>query len=111
MKAALVAPVRGVEEATSVYPLPALLMDRPEKVATPFTGLTVVMPESVPALGFAPSVTVTPPVAFVTVLPEASWMVTAGAISAPADVLLGCTVKTSLLAAGGGGGWGGWVEP
>jgi hypothetical protein len=72
VNAALVALVKAIEEATSVYPMPALLIDRPEKFATPFTGFTVVVPESVPPPGFAPSATVTAPVALVTVLPEAS---------------------------------------
>jgi hypothetical protein len=108
VNAALVALVKGMEEATRVYPPPALLIDRPEKVATPFIGFTVVVPESVPPPGFAPSTTVTAPVALVTVFPEASWIATAGAIPAPAVALLGCTVKESFVAAPVEGGW---VEP
>src|SRR5256885_10136829 len=83
-------------------------MDRPEKLATPFTGFTVVVPDSVPPPGLAPSATVTAPEAFVTVLPEASWIATAGAIPAPAVALLGCAVKDSLVA---GPTEGGCVEP
>src|SRR5436190_10779088 len=98
VNAALVALVNGIEEATSVYAPPALSIDSPEKVATPFTGFTVVVPESVPPSGFAPSTTVTAPVALATVLPEASWIATVGAITAPAAVLIGCTVKVSFAA-------------
>ena len=98
LNAALVALIRGTEDATSVYPLPPLLIDRPGKLATPFTGFTVVVPDSVPPPGFAPIATVTALVALVTVLPEASWTATAGAIASPAIALPGCTVKRSLAA-------------
>src|SRR5438094_10517829 len=68
-------------------------------VATPFTAATLVVPESVPPPGFAPSATVTVPVNPVAVFPCASCAVTctAGVIAVPAAVLLGCTLNTSCL--------------
>src|SRR5438034_9162063 len=76
-------------------------MLRSEKVATPLTAATVVVPERVPLAGLVPIATVMLVVAVVTVLPWASWTATctAGVIAAPAAVLLGCTVKTSFAAA------------
>ncbi len=78
-----------------------MLMLRPENVATPPTAATVVVPESVPPPGFAPSATVTLPVKPVAVFPCPSSAVTctAGVIAAPATVLLGCTVRLSCVAA------------
>ncbi len=75
-------------------------IDRPEKVATPLTALTVVVPESVPPPGFVPMAMVTWSVAEVTVLPLASVMATrtAGVIVAPAPVVTGSWVKASLVA-------------
>src|SRR5207244_13343019 len=72
----------------------------PENVATPPAAATVVVPETVPLPGFAPSATVTVPVNPVAVFPCASCAVTwtAGVIAAPAVVLLGCTLNTSWLA-------------
>src|SRR5438034_548172 len=76
-------------------------MLRSEKVATPLTAATVVVPERVPLAGLVPIATVMLVVAVVTVLPWASWTVTctAGVIAAPAAALLGCTVKTTFAAA------------
>src|SRR5207244_10659906 len=73
------------------------------KVATPFTALTVAVPESVPPARFESIATVRAFVAVVTVAPVAVWMATctAGAIAAPAVALLGWTVIASLVAAGG----------
>src|SRR5713226_6442053 len=70
-----------------------------EKVATPFTAATPVVPESTPAPGFAPIATVTVPVKLVTTFHNASSALTAsaGVIVAPASVLLGGTVNTSWL--------------
>src|SRR2546426_1107246 len=70
-------------------------MLRLEKVATPLTAATVVVPARVPLAGLVPIATVMLVVAGVTVLPRASWTATctAGVIAAPAAVLLGCTVK------------------
>src|SRR5437764_481490 len=44
LNALLVAPASRSDAAVSVYPLPALLMDRALNVATPLTALTVVVP-------------------------------------------------------------------
>src|SRR5947209_8991466 len=73
-------------------------MLRSEKVATPLTAATVVVPERVPLAGLVPIATVMLVVAVVTVLPWASWTATctAGVIAAPAAALLGCTVKASF---------------
>src|SRR5437762_928779 len=72
----------------------------PEKVATPATAATVLVPDKVPLLGFVPIATVMFPVNPVAVLPLASWAViwTAGVIPAPATALVGWTVKTSAVA-------------
>src|SRR5690349_6261421 len=72
-----------------------------EKVATPLTAATVVVPERVPLAGLVPIAAVMLAVAVVTVLPWASCTVTrtAGVFAAPAAALLGCTVKTSFAAA------------
>src|SRR5438034_759581 len=61
----------------------------PEKVATPATAATVLVPDKVPVLGLVPIATVTLPVNPLAVLPLASWAVTwtAGVIAAPATVL------------------------
>src|SRR6266550_4705612 len=78
-------------------------MLRPANVATPFVAATVVVPDSVPPPGFAPSVTTTFAVKPGSVLPNASSAVTwtAGVIGAPAVVLDGWTVNTSCAAAPG----------
>src|SRR2546425_1023248 len=101
LNALLVAPVRPVADAVSVYRVPGLLMLRFAKVATPLTAATVVVPARVPLAGLVPIATVMLVVAVVTVLPWASWTATCtvGVIAAPAAVLLGCTVKTSFAAA------------
>src|SRR6266566_4025460 len=71
-----------------------------ENVATPPLAATVVVPASVPPLGFVPIATVTFSVNPVAVLLLASSAVTctAGVIAAPADVVLGCTENTSCVA-------------
>jgi hypothetical protein len=71
-KAALAAVVRVPDEATSVNPLPALLIARPLKLTTPLTAFIVVVPDSVPPAGFVPRATVTTFVELGTVLPKAS---------------------------------------
>src|SRR6185295_2587784 len=98
-----VAPVSAPEAAVSVYPFPALSMDRLANVATPPTAVTVVVPDSVPLPGLVPIATVTLAVEPVTVLPNASCTVTctAGATATPAVALVGCTVKATLVAAAG----------
>src|SRR5438046_4275791 len=72
----------------------------PEKVATPATAATVLVPDKVPVLGFVPIATVMLPVNPVAVLPLPSWAVTstAGVIAAPATVFVGSTQKTSAVA-------------
>src|SRR5262245_5673476 len=76
-------------------------MDRLEKVATPPTAETVVVPDSVPPPGLVPIATVMLAVELVTVLPKVSCTATctAGAMETPAVVLLGWTVKATLDAA------------
>src|SRR2546422_968724 len=71
------------------------------KVATPLTAATVVVAERGPLAGLGPISSMMLLEAVVTVLPWASWTATctAGVIAAPAAVLLGCTVKTSFIAA------------
>src|SRR2546428_685115 len=72
----LVAGVRPLALAPSVYPAPALSMLTFENVATPLTAFTVAVPNSVPLLGFVPMASVMLFVAVVTVLPSESWIVT-----------------------------------
>src|SRR3989441_1040702 len=93
---ALPAPV-----AVSVYPGPALLIDRLVKLATPPAAATVSVPDSVPPPGFVPIATVIFPVNPVAVLPLPSSALTwtAGVIAAPAVVVVGCTENTSCVAA------------
>ncbi len=55
--------------ATSVYPLPVWLIDRPGKLATPPAAPMVGVPDSVPEPGFVPMVTVTAAVELVIRLP------------------------------------------
>src|SRR5512140_3863307 len=80
-----------------------MLMDRLENVATPALADTVVVPESVPPPGLVPIATVMVAVEVVTVLLNWSCTVTctAGEMDTPAEVLLGCRVKASLVAAAG----------
>src|SRR5437773_1510684 len=75
----------------------------PEKLATPATAATVLVPDKVPVLGLVPIATVILPVNPVAVLPLASWAVTwtAGVIAAPATVFVGSTLKTRAEAAAG----------
>ena len=98
---ALVAPVRPAAVAVSVYGLPALSMLRFEKVATPFTAPTVVVPDSVPPLGFEPNAIVIEPVKVASVLPAPSRAATCtgGEITLPAVAPLGWTVNASCVAA------------
>src|SRR5207248_2353326 len=78
-------------------------MLNPEKVATPATAATVLVPDRVPVLGFVPIAIVMFPVKPVAVLSFASSAVTctAGVMLAPATALVGWTVKTSFAAAAG----------
>ena len=95
-------PLRPPPETASVYPMPAFSMLRSGNVATPFTGVTVVVPARVPPPALLAMATVMVSVKLATGLPSASWAVTrtAGLIAAPAVAVRGgCTVKTSLVAA------------
>src|SRR3989454_376915 len=76
-------------------------MLRLEKVATPLTAATVVVPEFFNDTASAEISTLSLLDALPILLPWASWTATctAGVIAAPAAVLLGCTVKTSFAAA------------
>src|SRR5713226_4092930 len=96
-KVRLLAPGSRVAAAVSRYPVPLLSMLRLEKVATPFTAATTVVPESVPPTGLVPIATVTVPVKLATRFPNASSALTttAGVMTAPATVLLGCPVNAS----------------
>src|SRR5439155_15980523 len=100
VKGALVAPASPVAPAARVEPLPLWSTARFEKVATPPTAATVVVPDKVPPTGLAPIATVTAPLKPGTVFPRASRAVTctAGVMAAPAVVLLGCVVKASWAA-------------
>src|ERR1700733_2647822 len=70
----------GLEVAAREYPMPALVMEQPVKLATPETALTVRPPVLVhartPADGLIPMAKVTALVALVTVLALASWTLT-----------------------------------
>src|SRR5512143_2763257 len=102
LNAAEVALVRPVELATSVYPVPVLLIARSENVATQLLAALLVVPPSVPDPGFVP-------IAIATVAEELTWLpnasrsstATAGVIGAFACVLLGCVVYASAAAAAG----------
>src|SRR5438874_1712545 len=76
-------------------------MLRFEKVATPLTAATVLVPARGSVAGLVGIASVMLVVAVVTGLPWASWTATctAGVIAAPATALLGCTVKASFVAA------------
>src|SRR5439155_17735400 len=84
---------------------PALLMERSEKVATPATAATVLVPDRVPPPGFAPAgiVSVMLPVNWVAVFPSPSRAVTCtgGVMMAPCGVLPGGTVNARAVAAPG----------
>jgi len=89
---ALVAPVSPGALAVSVYPAPGWEIRRFAKVATPATAVAVVVPESVPPPGLAPSAIVTVPVNVGTVPPPLSTArtVTGGEIGDPTCVVPGC---------------------
>src|SRR5690348_16983915 len=103
LNAALVAPLKPVAAAVSVYPVPTLSTLSVLNVATPEMALTVVVPESVPLAGFVPIATVTLPVKPGTKFPCASWALTctAGTIAWPAVAAVGCTENASWLAGPG----------
>src|SRR5947208_569393 len=76
-------------------------MLRLEKVATPLTAATVVVPARVPLAGLVPIATVMLVLALLRVLPcpSSTLFRSAGVIAAPAAAVLGCTVKASFAAA------------
>src|SRR5439155_1507829 len=74
-----------------------------EKVATPLTAVTLVVPDSVPPPGFAPIATVIDPVKPVTTFPASSSADTRTAsIGCPAWVVCGCVVNATCVAGGAG---------
>jgi hypothetical protein len=101
LKVLLVASVKPLLDAVSVYPVPLLSIDSPLNVATPLTALAVAVPLNVPLLGFVPIATVIEAVLLVTVLPPASCTVTTGCVpkSVPPVVSLGLVVNASFVAA------------
>src|SRR6478735_8481775 len=74
-------------------------MDRFEKLATPFTATTVVVPDSVPPPGLVPMATVTLAVELVTVLSKASRTVTctAGALDTLLKIAMPPAAATVLV--------------
>jgi hypothetical protein len=82
--------------AVSVY-VPIAENVRPLNVATPFTAVAVIIPETVPPPGPVPQVSVTAEFAVVIVLPPASVMFTVnvGTVT-PADALIGDVGKISF---------------
>src|SRR3989441_3392629 len=67
---------RPLSVAVRVYPVPARLIERLLKVATPLTAFTVADPLSVPLLGFVPIAMVTESVLLATTVPLESSMET-----------------------------------
>ena len=103
LQALLMAAVKPELVAVKVKPVPARLMLRPGKVATPLTAVTEVVPERVALLEPVPEVIarVTLALEVVTGLPLASSIVTTGDVAkaVPAVlVVLGWVVKASLVA-------------
>jgi hypothetical protein len=97
----LVAPVKPADVAVRVYPVPPLLIERLEYVATPDDAAVLVVPESVPPPGFVPIATATVADEDVTVFPRLSVTatVTAGLIDTPAVAVVGCWTNTTFDAA------------
>jgi len=97
VKAVLVAEVRPLEVTTRVSPEPLRLMERPEKVATPLTALSVNVPESLPEP--EPRAIVIDAVDVVITVPDAFSTDTATEdIVAPCVPPTGWVVKTNLVA-------------
>src|SRR5439155_770718 len=94
---------RPIAVELSAYLEPDLSSASVEKLATPFTVATVVVPLSVQPPGLEPSTTVTFPVKPGTGFPAGSSAVTwtAGLIAAPATVVDGWTVKANWVAVPG----------
>src|SRR5206468_2145907 len=103
LKLALVVPVNPDALAKIGRASCRAMMLNFENVATPFTAFTLVVPDSVPPPGFAPSATVIRPVKPVTTFPASSSADTRTAgIVWPACVVCGCVVKATWVAGGGG---------
>jgi hypothetical protein len=102
-KATLVACVSPDAVARNVYPVPALSMLSPEKMATPATAPTVVVPDRTPPAGLLRIATVTLLTNPEDVLPNASWAATRteGLMLPFAGVVVGGTVKPSRVGAPG----------
>src|SRR5712691_1548426 len=94
LKLVLVTPVSPVLEAVSVYPVPAVLIDRLLNVATPLIAVVPTVPPRAPPPGLVPMPRLIEAVLLVTVLPRLSWTITwtPGLMLTPATVLLGCAV-------------------
>src|SRR5437016_3771159 len=102
LKGALSAPVTPGAVTRNVYPFPGWSILRFENVATPFTAVTVFVPDSVPGTSkppLCPIATVTAPVKPAIGLPEPSTAVTctAGVIVKSGTVLLGWTVNVRYI--------------
>ena len=97
-KAPLVAPVKPVDDAVKVYPLPALSIERLLKLPFPAEAVTVVVPLRVPLAGLFAMATVTDAVEDAIAFPKASWTATVGgpAKALPAEVVPGCVIKASF---------------
>src|SRR5688572_14119108 len=78
-------------------------MDRLEKLATPFTAATVMVPDSVPLPGLVPIATVMLAEVGGAAWRKAAWIAigAAGSMAAPAVALAGWTAKPRWLAAAG----------
>src|ERR1700690_575372 len=93
----LVALVNGGLAAVSVYPAPAMSMERSLNVARPSTAPRVLVPLRVPPEGFVPIATVTDAVLLVySLFAPTTRTVTAGVIVAPAGVSDGWVTKMSF---------------
>src|SRR5262249_6480620 len=99
VNALLVSGCSDPEDATSVYPVAALAIDRSSKVATPSTEVRVVWPSSV-ASGSPPASETVTSVGVCTRLPSASSTstVTGGLIASPACTSVGCWSNSTLVA-------------
>lgn len=98
LKDELVVPVNPELDAAKVYPMPILLILRPENTAMPFTAETVVVPERLPPPGLLPIARETEAVELVTGFPNASCIVMLGARLPPAIAWVGSVVNASVEA-------------
>src|SRR3989442_6632232 len=91
--------LKPVAVAVSEYPDPGLLMLSVEKVATPFTAVTVVVTDNAPLTGFEPITTVMLFVALVTGFPRVfcTAPLTAGAIAGFDQASVGLPTELSRV--------------